>query len=143
MTLFVRPRAALVVFASIFLASASALHALQIRPPSGRFDALTISDATSSLDVATAPIATLDATERARGSWEGFRAAHGPQWSAYVDRRSGAPLLVEGQGIAWPAAKGATIDSLGASLRAFILENRTLQAPLPSTRGGFEDLPPI
>ena len=127
MTFSVRHRrTALAAFASSFLASATAVYALQVRPPTGRFDALTVSDATSSLDVATTPVASLDSTERARGSFEGFRAAHGPQWSAYVDRRSGAPLLVEGQGIAWPAAKGATIDSLGVSLRAFILENRAL-----------------
>jgi hypothetical protein len=127
MSFFVpRRRAALAILASTFLASAGALHALQVRPPTGRFDALVLSDATSSLDVATTPIASLDATGRARSTWEGFRAAHGPQWSAYVDRRSGAPLLVSGQGIAWPVGKGATIDSLGASLRPFIAENRAL-----------------
>ena len=62
----------------------------------------------------------------ARAGWDSFRAVHGAQWAIWLDRRSGAPLLVEGRGIPWPVDAGATIDSIAATLRPFIAANRSL-----------------
>ena len=72
--------------------SVSAVVALGVRPKTSRFDALTVLNPTSSLDVATTPVASLGASEGLRGAWGGFLAAHGQAWSIYLDRRSGAPL---------------------------------------------------
>ena len=102
--------------------------AVQPRPKTGRFDALAIDHPARVADVATTPAAALPPGEPMRKRWDDFRAAHGQAWSVYLDRRSGAPLLVEGNGIPWPVAPGATVDSLAASLRAFVAAHRALCA---------------
>ena len=121
-----RRRLAGAVSCALLLVTASSVVAFQVRPNSSRFDALVVLDPSQSLDVATTPLASLPSTERLRGAWEAFRATHGQAWSVYLDRRSGAPLLVEGQGIPWPIAKGATVESIAASLRPFIAFRQTL-----------------
>ncbi len=112
--------------AIITLLAGSLSMAIAIQPPGtqGRFDALVVGDPAAALDVATMPAASLPST--ARAGWETFRAAHGAEWAISLDRRSGAPLLVEGQGIPWPIEPGATIDSIAATLRPFIAANRSL-----------------
>jgi hypothetical protein len=117
--------AATTIFALV-LGSASAVFALKVVEPGGRFDALVIEDPVGPLDVATTPLSALPANENARVGWERFRATHGPEWRVHLDRRSGAPLLVEGKGIPWAVAEGATIESIAASLRPFIARNRAL-----------------
>ncbi len=114
--------------ATLAIATLFAGPALSLLVPDkkGRFDALVVYDPAASLDVATTPVASLNAADKARAGWDQFKTAHGPNWSVYLDRRSGAPLLVEGQGIPWPAAKGATIDGLAKSLRAFMSDNKRL-----------------
>ena len=119
-------RTAIAVSLTLLLMTASSVVAFQVRPKSSRFDALVVLDPSQSPDVATTPLASLPSTEKVRGAWEAFRTKHGKDWSVYVDRRSGAPLLVEGKGIPWPIAKGATVETVAASLRTFIAANRTL-----------------
>ena len=119
-------RTALVAILASLLPAGSAVFAFQVRPKTSRFDALVVDDQTASLDVSTAPVAALPANEPLRGAWEGFRGKHGPSWSVYLDLRSGAPLLVEGQGIPWPIARGATVETIAPSLRNFVAGNRTL-----------------
>ena len=114
------------VFLALLSVTASAALALQIRPKSSRFDALVVEDPTPSLEVATTPVESLKTADPLRGGWQAFRNAHGQAWSIYLDRRSGAPLLVFGQGIPWPIGKGATIESIADSLRSFIDGNRPL-----------------
>jgi len=127
MTRSIRRRCgALAVTVSIVSTGAGPALALQVRPPTGRFEGFALTDPAGRLDVATTPLTSLAAADGWRGPWEAFRAARGASWSVYLDRRSGAPLYVEGAGIAMPGAKGGTIDTLGASLRAFIAENRAL-----------------
>jgi subtilisin-like proprotein convertase family protein len=87
---------------------------------------LVVQNPTHSLDVATTPIASLPSTEHLREAWERFRAKHGPSRSVYLDRRSGAPLLVEGPGLPWPVGKDATVETIAASLRTLIAGNRAL-----------------
>ena len=105
---------------SALLISATATQALQVRPQTGRFDKRVIPAPTNGLDVATTPVASLSVSDTRRADWDSFRTATGASWSVYLDRRSGAPLLAEGSGISWEAAKAPTIDTLAASLRTFI-----------------------
>ena len=119
-------RTAVAVSLMLLLGTAGSAVAFQMRPKSSRFDALVVHDPSTSPDVATTPLASLPSTENARGAWETFRAKHGQTWAVYLDRRSGAPLLVEGKGIPWPIPKSPTVRTIAASLRTFIAANRTL-----------------
>jgi trimeric autotransporter adhesin len=121
-----RWRAAFAFCACLLLVPDGAALAFGVRPKSGRFDARVIENPVGALDVATTPVSSLAAGEAVRAPWDAFRAAHGSAWSIYLDRRSGAPLLVEGEGIPWAAGKDATVDSLGKSLRAFIASNKAM-----------------
>src|SRR5262245_39903878 len=94
-----RWRTAFAVYLSLLLVGVGAVLAFQVRPKTSRFDVLVIEDQTESLDVSTTPVASLASSERLRGAWDGFKAAHGSNWAIYLDRRCGAPMLVEGQGI--------------------------------------------
>jgi len=100
--------------------------AFQMRQNTGRFDALVIAPPAQAAGVATLSAASLAPTDPARKRWDEFRNAHGPAWSVYLDRRSGAPLLVEGSGIPWAVEPGATVDTLAASLRGFVASHREL-----------------
>ena len=120
-----KPLMSLFVLVGLLAAGTRAI-ALQVPEKSERFGDLVIEDPENGLDVATTPVASLNFRDEARSKWEGFRAAHGQQWSVYLDRRSGAPLLVEGKGIPWAAAQGGSVESLATSLRVFIAANRSL-----------------
>jgi hypothetical protein len=100
--------------------------ALEVRPPSSRFDALAVDDKARASDVATAHLESLAAADAKRAGWEQFRSAHGQDWSIHLDRRSGAPLLAEGTGIPWTAVQSPSVDAYAASLRAFIAANASL-----------------
>jgi hypothetical protein len=119
-----RRKTALAAIFVVLVGSASTALALQVPDKGGRFDALVVEDPTHGLDVATMPAGSLPSA--ARAGWDSFRAIHGADWSISLDRRSGAPLLVEGKGIPWPIDAGATVDSIAASLRPFIAANRAL-----------------
>jgi subtilisin-like proprotein convertase family protein len=118
------PAAAMVGW--LALASFGGAQALQVPEDARRFDALVIEDPTGSLGVATTPLGALSTADPLRAGWETFRRAQGNDWSIYLDRRSGAPLLVEGRGIHWVDAPEPTIDALAASLRVFMGGNRKL-----------------
>jgi hypothetical protein len=102
----------------------SSVIAIEAPDSPGRFDSLEAGDPAAALDAATMPAESLPSA--ARTGWDGFRAAHGAAWAIWIDRRSGAPLLVEGQGIPWPIKAGATIDSIAATLRTFMAAKRSL-----------------
>jgi subtilisin-like proprotein convertase family protein len=109
---------------ALLLLSARAAIALQAPERGGRFDALVVEDPRSSPDVASMSEAALPASDRARIGWEQFRAAHGQEWRVHLDRRSGAPLLVEGSGIPWAVSERASVQAIATSLRTFIAGNR-------------------
>ena len=117
---------ALAGIVALVLAGTSGIYALQVPEKGGRFEELVIEDPGNGLGVAATPVASLAVGDPARAKWEVFRAAHGQEWSVYLDRRSGAPLLVEGKGIPWPVTEGATSASLATSLRPFIAGSRSL-----------------
>ncbi len=111
---------------SLGLVAATAAYALQEQPKTGRFDPLVIENPEGALGAQPATLESFDAAEAVRSGWESFRTAHGPDWRIYIDRRSGAPLLVEGQGIPWAVDKDTNVDSLEAPARAFLNENKSL-----------------
>ena len=96
----------LLALAAVILGATSTVLAVQPPIERGRFGALVIGDPAMAQDVATISAQSLAAAERV-GS-EGFRAAHGESWAISLDRRSDAPLLVEGKGIPFPVGAGAT-----------------------------------
>jgi len=112
------------VLLAVFLVSLDAAVALQVPEVPSRFEPLVVPDPATSLDVATTPVASLHASDRARAGWERFKAAHAGSWRVHLDRRSGAPLLVEGDGIPWSVAEDASVDSIAAGLRTFIADER-------------------
>jgi subtilisin-like proprotein convertase family protein len=118
----------------VSLVAASSGLAFQMRQEKSRFDALVIENPAASLDVATLPVESLPAAHPLRAGWDAFRAAYGTGLRVVLDRRSGTPLVVEGQGIPWIAGSGnelsdpapPTLVSLEASLRRFVAANRSL-----------------
>jgi subtilisin-like proprotein convertase family protein len=110
-------RNACAVFLTMLSVTVNAAFALEQRPKTSRFDALVVPAHDASLDGTTVQVAD---------AGQGFRAAHGPSWSMYLDRRSGAPLYAFGQGIPWAVGRGATLESIAASLLPFIEGNRAL-----------------
>jgi hypothetical protein len=115
---------ALAVMITVLAGSPRAAAAFPAPDNRGRFDALVVGDSAAALDTAAMSAASLPLA--ARAGWDSFRAVHGAQWAIWLDRRSGAPLLVEGKGIPWPVDAGATINSIAATLRPFIAANRSL-----------------
>ncbi|HEX4826023.1 MAG TPA: proprotein convertase P-domain-containing protein [Candidatus Polarisedimenticolaceae bacterium] len=107
-----------------FIAITAAV-AFQVKPPSGRFDTLVIPDPSTVSGVATTPDDALPAQDTLRTGWSVFRATHGQQWRVWLDRRSGAPMLVEGSGLKLIDGS-TTLDRLEALTRQFASSNRTL-----------------
>ena len=114
------------VIATLFATGTGTIVALQVPEAGRRFDDLAIADPGQGLDVATTPIGALPVGDKARAGWEAFRASHGQAWQVHLDKRSGAPLLVEGKGIPWDVTPGATAASLAPSVRAFMASKRSL-----------------
>jgi subtilisin-like proprotein convertase family protein len=121
-----RCAAACAVGIVVLLISVGVSLAFQVRPKTSRFDALVIENPTNAMNVSTTPLASLQSSDPARAKWDGFKSAHGPSWSVYLDRRSGAPLLVEGAGIRFAVDANTTVDSLGGAVRHFIEGNSSL-----------------
>ena len=133
-----RTRSALVVLVVVgsMIAAMPGARALQVPQTPGRFAALAIPD--PSLEVSTAPMLADDARvpAAARTAWGAFKTLNGPAWDVYLDGRSGAPLLVQGQGIpfipgsgnALQSARPVTLDSLADALRVFAAKNASLLA---------------
>src|SRR5262245_34251084 len=122
----VRPSARVVVCALALIVVTAAL-AFQVQQQGDRFDALGSPDPSTVSGVATAPVDALGEQDPLRTGWSAFRALHGDQWSVWLDRRSGAPMLVEGRGLPMiPAGAPVTIDRLDTLVRQFASSNRTL-----------------
>ena len=123
-----------VLVSTIVLAFTGTVLAFQAERTPSRFDALATGDPSASLDVAPQRPDELPLGDPARAQWDDFRAENNGPWSVVLDRRSGAPLLVEGRGIPWIAGSGnslppgpaPTLESLEASLRRFIAGHRAV-----------------
>jgi hypothetical protein len=66
--------------------------------------------------------------DQERAGWADFKATRGPAWSIWIDRRSGSPTLVEGQGIRWysPDTGPISLADLETRARSFIETHRLL-----------------
>ena len=70
------------------------------------------------------PPSALPPRSSLRAAWEAFGAAEGGPWQAWIDRRSGAPLLVEGQGIDWTPPPGRKpIEWFELEVHAFLAKH--------------------
>jgi len=118
----------------ILTLAVTSVFAFQAQRVPSRFDALSLPDPSARSATTGRAIETFDAADPLRLGWEQFRIANGGGWRVHIDSRSGAPLLVEGQGIPWIAGRGnslkdagpVTLDSLERSLRSFLSSKRGL-----------------
>jgi uncharacterized repeat protein (TIGR01451 family) len=114
-----------VTFGVVLLAGLA--DAIQVRQKPSRFDKLVIHDPGVPAHVAAAPVDALPADDPMRIRWEAFRAAHPGAWAVSLDRRTGAPLLVEGRGIKFiHGGVAPTLEGLAAAMRTFAGGNRAL-----------------
>ena len=119
---------------AVLLACVSLAFGLKLREDAGRFDAIAIPDPSLAVSPATVAADALQTAGFARGGWKSFRALNGEGWDVFIDGRSGAPLLVQGEGIPFIPGSGntmqsagaATLESLAESLRGFIAGNAAL-----------------
>ncbi len=116
------------VRAAILLASAGTALAFQARPETGRFDALTIPPQARPTGSESLPLSLERSSAEMQRSWSEFFAEFSPAWSVHLDRRTGAPMLVEGRGIPWPVDGTSDASSLEHGIRAFIAAHRDLLA---------------
>jgi hypothetical protein len=81
------------------------------------------------------------------GGWSAFKAANGAAWDIYLDARSGAPQLVQGQGIPLIPGSLPVPDNNDASqklpplfvLRLYLPPNSSA-APMKSRRSFLQSL---
>src|SRR5213083_3048916 len=97
------------------LAVLPAAHALQQRQDKSRFDSIAIPDPSLVVSPETLTPAAAQVPEPVRAGWKAFKAANGEAWDMYLDARSGAPLLVQGQGIPLIPGSGNTLQSASAA----------------------------
>src|SRR5438093_773894 len=91
--------AAVLHLAAAALASLPLAHALQIPQQQSRFDAIAIPDPSVVVSPATLAVDAALVPETILTGWNSFRAENDGAWDVYLDARSGAPELVQGQGI--------------------------------------------
>lgn len=111
------------------LVGLSGAFGFQVREPS-RFDPFVIPDPGAVVSPELSSPETAEVTESARAAWSAFKATNGDAWDLWLDTRSGAPLLVQGQGIpmlpgsgnALRSAEPVTLESVEARIRAFMAE---------------------
>lgn len=105
----------------------SAAEALVVRE-GGWFHDLVIHDPAAATGIAAEAPDEIPGFEAEARAWESFSRARGGGWRVHVDRRSGAPLLVEGPGIVWldPDKPAPDLSALEARARDFLAEHTQL-----------------
>ena len=105
------------VLIALALVTAAAVQAAVV-PESGRFDPLVIHDPVSRMGKIAERPSELPDFDAERAGWDAFTQTHGNRWQVWIDRRSAAPMLVQGKGIDWfsldDAARPKTPDELEA-----------------------------
>src|SRR5262245_48567813 len=76
-----------------------------------RFDAVAIQDPSTTVIPASLEVDSARLPLSMRSAWSGFKGANGQDWDIHVDARSGAPLLVQGQGIPFIPGSGNSLQS--------------------------------
>ncbi len=111
-----------------------AARALQVPGAPGRFSGLAIPDPSEAVSPEIVPLGNVGVPASIRSGWGASKDLDGPGWDIYLDARSGAPILVQGQGIplipgsgnTLVSAQPVTLDSLAALLRGFVARNAAL-----------------
>jgi len=119
---------------AVWLLAAFASFAFEVPTSPGRFDAVEIQDPTTTVIPTALEIDSTQLPLSMRNTWSGFKGAHGEQWNIYIDARSGAPTLVQGQGIPFIPGSGnslqsddrVTVPMLEALVRDFMGKNANL-----------------
>jgi len=96
---------------AVWLLAAFASFAFEVPTSPGRFDAVEIQDPTTTVIPTALEIDSTQLPLSMRNTWSGFKGAHGEQWNIYIDARSGAPTLVQGQGIPFIPGSGNSLQS--------------------------------
>ena len=93
-----------------------------------RFDQLVIYNPTARLGIVAETPDAIPGFEQERSGWDTFIKSNSGRWKVYIDRRSGSPTLVEGQGIRWLPGGGAAIslNDLETKARKFVSDNFAL-----------------
>jgi len=93
-----------------------------------RFDRLTIPDPASQLGTVAETPDELPGFDAERAGWDAFGRDAGGSWSVHIDRRSGAPLLVQGSGIRFFAADGhaPTLAAVETMVRDLVARHESL-----------------
>ncbi|MBP7146923.1 MAG: fibronectin type III domain-containing protein [Acidobacteria bacterium] len=115
--------AALAALTVLLLATfASPALALRERQETARFDRLAVPEAGAVIGVTGRATAELPAGDALRGNWDRFAAEQGGGWQAWIDERSGLPLLAQGRGIALfdPNGEVRGLDQVEALVRKFL-----------------------
>src|SRR5262245_44243851 len=136
------PLASLALLAVVLAVGVTPSHGLVVPQDPHRFDALVVADpaVAASPSVRTLAEFEVDAGFSARAAsaasgWRTFRAeAPEERWSVWLDARSGAPTLVQGEGIPWipwsgnqlQSAVAPSLDALAVSLKAYVHDNAPL-----------------
>ena len=100
---------ALALALSVLFPALSPSFGLVVPEPGGRFSALEVADPSTQAGPAPVALKALEAADPAARPWGQFLQSHGAGWEIYLDARSGAPLLVQGQGIPWIPGPGNTL----------------------------------
>lgn len=113
--------------AALLLATLPALAYREATDPS-RFDRLVRWDPHAAAGIVAEAPDELPGFAAEAAGWTAFSGAHGASWTVRVDRRSGAPLLVEGPGLSWYDASGdaPTLPDLEGQARAFLAAHAAL-----------------
>ncbi len=118
-------RWAILVGVSIFLIGL--VRAAVVPQRSSRFDRVVVQDPSSRLGMIAEKPEALPGYDQELAGWNAFRGKHGPGWSIHIDRRSGSPLLVEGQGVRWfQADASVTKADFESRAKQFVRENVAL-----------------
>ncbi len=114
------------VLASV-LAVTGIVHSAVVNRSPSRFDGVVVPDPASAIGQVAETEDAIPGYDVERAGWAAFRAAHGEAWDVWVDRRSGAPLLVSGRGIRWfPAGGVPSMRDVESTARAFVSANEGL-----------------
>jgi hypothetical protein len=113
--------------AAFALLATAAGFAAVVDPEPTRFDRVVLPDPSAQVGVLAESPDSLPGFDQERQGWAAFRSAYG-SWQVSIDRRSGAPLLVQGQGVRWydPAGPAPTLADLESRARAFLSSHEAL-----------------
>jgi hypothetical protein len=111
----------------VLLGGATGAPAAITPEPSERFGDLVVHDPAAGMPVLAERPGDIPGFEAAAAAWQGFGTEDDGAWSVHVDRRSGAPLLVQGSGIRWlePGETGS-LEQLEAKALEFLGNHEAL-----------------